>query len=88
MRINGIREILRCRELSTSAEGATDNSPGREPGVGVRKNKRAREAGDRVDSEGRYQFELCRPCGAHNPTVTANPRAHARGYYLPRLRRC
>ncbi len=60
----------------TSAEGAEENSPGRKPGVKTRHLIKAREAGDRSDM-------TVAPIGAQRQGFDTEPRADARGYYLP-----
>ena len=66
---------------STSREAAAENSPGRKPGEKSR--KMIPSPGGAID-----QSDLCRPLrGLIDIVGGGDPRAYARGYFLPRLRR-
>jgi error-prone DNA polymerase len=77
----------RGQKRASSAEGAAESSPWREPGDQTTKTIRALEEGDR----GFYDRSFPRknsvaPNGAHDTFSESDPRAHARGYSLPPLR--
>ncbi|MEP6819929.1 MAG: error-prone DNA polymerase, partial [bacterium] len=69
------------KPVTTSAVGAADNSPGRKPGEQDKVLIRALEEGDR--SSFLSMKESVAPSGAQEKIFETDPRAYARGYYLP-----
>ncbi|MGH9931304.1 MAG: DNA polymerase III subunit alpha [Pyrinomonadaceae bacterium] len=81
VRIDSPPHTLRDKGATTSAVGAVDNSPGRKPGVRDRNLIRALEEGDR--SSFLTPRVSVAPTGAQEEILEIDPRAYARGYYLP-----
>ena len=81
VRLDSPPHPLREKVVTTSAVGAADNSPGRKPGEVDEVLIRALEEGDR--SSFLSMKESVAPSGAHEEILETDPRAYARGYYLP-----
>ena len=82
MIVRSLRPRLRLLKLHRSSpKGTTGNSSGREPRVPARVPETEPQRGDTS-----LNVRMCRPSGACFHNVAMNPRADARGKYLPPLR--